>query len=110
MCLSLAKHRVRRKCQNSTLLHTRTDSHFFSPPKCRPDGGRKGRLQVRQIKREITFSRLIAEKLYQYCSHPPHAGLPYGLLSARYRVLRTQLKVGIFPTECPILALQLGFL
>ncbi|MBW9013687.1 hypothetical protein KZA95_23060, partial [Escherichia coli] len=24
----------------------------------------------------VNGSGLIAEKLYQYCSHPPHAGLP----------------------------------
>ena len=50
MCLSLAKHRVRRKCPKSTLLHTRTDSHFYSPHKCRPDGGLIGSLQGGQIR------------------------------------------------------------
>lgn len=39
MCLSLAKHRVRRKCQKSTLLHTRTDSHFFRLPNVDQTGG-----------------------------------------------------------------------
>ncbi len=43
MCLSLAKHRVRLKCQNSTLLHTRTDSHllFFRPPNVDQTGGER---------------------------------------------------------------------
>jgi hypothetical protein len=78
MCLSLAKHRVRRKCQKSTLLHTRTDSHFFSPPNVDQTGGGweafrhdksgvKSRFVVSLLK---IYTNIALASLAQVCTQP----------------------------------------
>ena len=41
----------------STLPHTRTDSHFFSPPKCRPEGAKgKSRGVTKQALNHVLLS------------------------------------------------------
>ncbi len=78
------------------------------PPNVNRDGGEKGLSTTNQalnhvfclITENYTII-LLSTRLTQVC--------PKAFLSLDISVLRTQLKVGIFPTECPILALQLVF-
>lgn len=103
----------------STLLHTRTDSHFFSPSKCRPDGGGmeafrrynsggKSRFLVSLLKiytniALASLAQVRAQAFYQlkitlFTVGQQAENFPLNIPFLLYRRIRFQLFVGHFAT------------